>query len=164
METKKVTKKDFKMYLVVIVIAITVVSAVLIYNFVTNQQKFTGFLMLDENGETNFPEEVQVNHLYNVTISISNLEQKTMLYRVYLKVGNLSSNVNATTPTDFYFNSTFFNTILTHTQSRSHSVSVNCTTVQNNTKLIAELWEYNEVSHGYIYSGQFTFKHFNVTT
>jgi len=164
MVTEKISKKDFKLYLTVIIIAISIVSALLIYNLIVNQQKVTSFYILDENGGYDFPKEVQVNGLYNVTVSISNFEQKTMLYRVYMKVGNLSSNISATNPTDFYVNSTYFESVLSHWQYRTHSISLNMTTVQNHTKLIAELWEYNEVSNIFVYSGQFLFVHYNVTT
>ncbi len=163
MATKKVSKKDFKLYLTVIIIAISIISAVNIYNLIVNQQKMTSFLLLDENGGTNFPGEVQVNSLYNVTIYLSNLEQKLMLYRVYLRVANLSSIINVSSPTDFYFNSTYFESLLSHTQSRGHLIGINVSIVQNFTRLIAELWKYNEVSGDFLYSGQFLFKTFNVT-
>ena len=163
MKSEDMSKKDLTLYLIVIVIAIGIISTVVLINITMNRESFTDFYMYDENGGYNFPQEIQVNHNYNLTVAISNFEQNVMLYRVYIKVGNLSTIINKTHPSDFYMNSTYFETTILNGFTRSFIVSMNMTLIQNNTRLIAELWKYSIIYYDYIYSGQFLFKDYNVT-
>ncbi|MHA1799494.1 MAG: DUF1616 domain-containing protein [Candidatus Helarchaeota archaeon] len=163
MEPSKISKSDFKSILIIILIVIIIMSGVLVYNYFITREQFTSFYILDEQGGTDFPQEIQVNHQYNLTVVITNYEQTLMLYKIYIRVGNMSTNINKTHPADFYTNSTFFETNIMHGQSRNFNVNINMTIVQNETKLIAELWKYNVLYSQYFYSGQFLFIHFNVT-
>ncbi|NHI92359.1 MAG: DUF1616 domain-containing protein [Candidatus Lokiarchaeota archaeon] len=163
MESNDISKKDFKLYFIVIIIVIVITSSLVIYNVIINVEKSTSFYWYDENGGYNFPKEIQVNHYYNVTIGISNFEQKLMLYRVYVKVGNISTIINSTHPADLYINSTFFEFTVLNGLTKTFDVSMNMTIVQINIKLVTELWKYDSVSNTYVYSGKFLFVHYNVT-
>ena len=136
MKPKNDLKKDFKLYLTVIVIVIGIVSALVIVNLIFNRETITDFYWYDENGGLNFPNEIQVNHNYNITIAITNFEQKVMLYRVYVKLGNMSTIINKTHPSDIYTNSTFFETNILNGLTRSFDISMNMTPVYIFLKLL----------------------------
>ena len=168
MSDSEFTKQDFKLYLGVIIITLMVVISVIIataaWNVLTMERN-SAIGVLDANGGTgNYIEEMQVNDYYNATLEVGNFNSQTMLYKIEIKAGNITTITNSSIPA--YINCTYvrsYQCCLSFYQTIRINVQCNLTVVQNDTKLIFELWEFNSPNQAFQYSGQWTHLWVNVT-
>jgi uncharacterized membrane protein len=163
------SKEDFKLYLIVILITLSIVSSVIIVTVVWNVltvERSSSIGILDEyGGVENITREMRVNDYFNGTVKIKNREGQSYLYRVYIKAGDLSTVTNSSTPASInVYNFTYFDACLSNSQTRNFQVQVQLTVIQNNTKLIFELWKFNYRGQVFSYSGQWDHVWVNVTS
>ncbi|MHA1144825.1 MAG: hypothetical protein ACTSRW_08825 [Candidatus Helarchaeota archaeon] len=168
MSDSNFTRKDFKLYLSVILITLCIVTVIVVatvaWNLMTTRP-YSYLAILDENGGDNFSPEMKVNDLFNATVVIGNFEYRSMLYRIWIKAGNVSTTTSSTSPaTISVYNQTYFESCLSFYQTCRIDVQFNLTVIQNNTKLIFELWKYDVTSRVFTYSGSWVHVWINVTT
>lgn len=163
---KDISKNNFKIYLIAILISLGMVIGIIIYSFSTYPvQRFSSIGVLDENGgTTQYPKSVLVNTTLNYTVSVVNEEDMTLYYRVIIKYGNESTINNLFAPSINATEITHFDSILTNKLFVFQKISFKIPVVQNNTKIIFELWKYIPLVHVFVYSGMWNHLWLNVTS
>lgn len=168
MSEREFTKQDFKLYLTVILIVLAIVSSVIIvtvvWNFIT--MKWDPYItILDENGgEHDLIHNMTFNDYWNGTVEIGNHEGRSMLYKVFVKAGNVSTFTSSSAPATInVYNVTVLEACLSHNQMTRIGIQCNLTKPQNDTKLIFELWSLNTVTQIFQYSGKWAHIWVNVT-
>lgn len=166
---REFTKQDFKLYLTVILIVLGIVSSVIIVTVVWNLltvKRDSIIAFLDENGGVDdLIHNMTVNDYWNGTVVIGNREGRSMLYKVFVKAGNVSTVTSRSAPASInVYNVTVLEACLSHNQMTWIGIQCNLTKVQNDTKLIFELWSLNTVTQMFQYSGHWAHKWVNVTT
>lgn len=163
---KDISKINFKIYLIAILIALSIVIVFLIYTINTYPvQRFSSVGVLDGSGGTTaYPKSATVNSTLNYTISIYNHEDMTIYYRVLVKYGNESTINGLLNPSmNISTEITHFDMILPAELIIFHKMSFKIPEVQNNTKIIFELWKYIPLVHQFIYSGMWNHLWVNIT-
>ncbi|MHA1294373.1 MAG: hypothetical protein ACTSR3_16180 [Candidatus Helarchaeota archaeon] len=163
---KDISRSNFKIYLTAILIALGIVVIFLIYTFSTYPvQRFSAIGVLDgSGGTTSYPKSVPVNSTLNYTVSVVNEEDMTLYYRIIVKYGNESTINSLLEPSkNISTELTHFDCILLDRLMIFHKISFKIPEVQNNTKIIFELWKYIPLVHQFVYSGMWNHFWVNIT-
>ncbi|MHA1377859.1 MAG: hypothetical protein ACTSRG_05715 [Candidatus Helarchaeota archaeon] len=166
-DNKDISKKSFKIYLIPILIALGIVIVFLFYTSMTYPvQRFSAIGVLDgSGGTTSYTKSAPVNTTLNYTVSVVNQEDMTLYYRVIIKYGNESTINSLLHPSkNVSTELTHFDVILPNDLLVFHKISFQIPKVQNNTKIIFELWKYVPLVHQFIYSGMWNHLWVNITT
>ena len=166
-ETQKdISKSNFNIYLVAILIALGIVIGMTIYSFsIYPTEKFSAIGVLDEyGGTTQYPKSVAFNSSLNFTVSVVNEEDMTIYYRIKIKYGNTSTVNSIFYPSINATDITHFDCILLDKLFIYHKLSFEIPVVQNNTKVIFELWKYIPFVNQFVYAGMWSHIWLNVTS
>ena len=165
-EQKDISKINFKIYLIPVLIALGIIVAFNIYSISTYPvQRFSAIGVLDASGgTTHYPEIVTVNETVKFTVSVVNEEDMIYYYRVIVKYGNENTTNSLFHPSKNATELTHFDCILLNELFIFHKMSFKIPEVHNRTKIIFELWKYIPLVHEFIYSGMWNHFWLNVTT
>jgi len=110
----------------------------------------------------NYPKEVEVGQPFKLYLYVGNHEGKVVYYIVYIKLGNISTPINSTTPS----NATILNTyefILADGQNITIPLNLTIKKPALNARLIFELWALEKESLKPRYTGRWCQIWLNVT-
>jgi uncharacterized membrane protein len=163
---REIEHKEEKIILLAIIIAIIIVSGMLIYSLLTiKEEKFSYIGLLDENKTTSdYPDVVYNSTPFYLWVDIGNYEGNLNLYMVNITLGNVNTTINKTNPsgsTALFLKN--YLAILENENTRMIQINLSINLLQNNSRLIFELWIFNSIGRNFDYMGLWTQIPINIT-
>ena len=158
--------REEKIILIAIVVAIIIVSGMLIYSLLTiKQEKISYIGLLDENKTTSdYPDVVYNNTPFYLWVDIGNYEGNLNLYMVNITLGDDNTIINKTSPsgsTALFLKN--YIAILENEHTRMIHINLSIDLLKNNSRLIFELWTFNNIGRNFEYMGLWTQIPINIT-
>ncbi|NVM03686.1 MAG: hypothetical protein HWN67_15250, partial [Candidatus Helarchaeota archaeon] len=133
---KDISKTNFKIYIIPVLIALGIVVGFNIYSIITYPvQRFSAIGVLDSSGGTShYPKIITANDTVKFTVSVVNQEDMTYYYRVIVKYGHENTTNSLFHPSKNATELTHFDCILINELFIFHKMSFSIPEAINKTK------------------------------
>jgi uncharacterized membrane protein len=111
----------------------------------------------------NYPKQLVAGQNFSLYIYVGNHEQVTEYYQVLLKLGNISTITNGTTPSNVPVISTY-SYVLNNNQNVTFPITMSINRTGIFQRLVFELWIYNTTSSSFFYTQDRGVLDINVTS
>jgi len=109
-----------------------------------------------------YPSEVSVGESFDLFLYVGNQEGRVLYYRTLIKVGGLETNVSDTEPFEGRLLDSV-DLVLADGQNRTTPITLSLSETGVNRRVVFELYMYDRVGDGFVYSGEWLQLWLNVT-